>query len=454
MIDIGKRASTENPKSDAKADRNPVAMIRKLNVIGLALVVVFVGVVGGWASTSELAGAVIASGTVIVETVDKKVQHPTGGVVKQILVHDGSMVEEGQVVVRLDDTVARSTLGVLQSQFDEARARLARLMAEREDAGSITFPEEFALRMDEANINVAVNGEEKLFESHKAARAGQRSQLRERISQSNEEIRGLGAQLQAKENEIELVSRELAGVSELYEKKLVSISRYLQLQREQSRLQGERGQYIADMARARAKISETELQIIQLDQDFRSDVLKDQRESEGKIAELTDRIVGAEDQLKRIDIRAPRSGIVHSLTVHTVGGVIGNGEILMSIVPRGDDLVVEAKVTPSQIDQIGIGAAAMVQINAGNQRTTPELNGTLTHVAADLTRDPTSAGASAQSYYLVRVSLPKDELDRLGEFRLLPGMPAEVFIHTSVRTPLQYLLKPLREQIARTFRER
>jgi HlyD family secretion protein len=435
--------------------QDPITMIRKLNVIGLAMMVVLVGCLGGWAATSQLEGAVIATGTVVVESVDKKVQHPTGGVVKEILVRDGSEVEEGQVLVRLDDTVTRSSLGVLRSQFDENTARRARLLTERDGADSISFPETLTSRRSETSIVTALNGEEKLFISRKEARAGQRAQLRERISQSNEEIRGLSAQQDAKGNEIDLIAQELVGVTDLYSKNLVTISRYNSLQREQTRLLGERGQSIAEMARARAKISETELQILQLDQDFRTEVLKDLRDADGKIAELIDKMVAAEDQLKRVDIRAPRSGVVHSLTVHTVGGVIANGETIMSIVPQGDDLIVEAKVMPSQIDQIAEGAPTIVKINAGNQRTMPELNGHLIHVAADLTREPQpSASGPAQPYYVARVSLPSTEIGRLGTFRLLPGMPAEIFIQTSARTPLQYLLKPLSEQIARTFRER
>jgi HlyD family secretion protein len=439
----------------ASGVQDPVAMIRKLNVVGLAMVVTLVGGLGGWAATSQLAGAVIATGTVIVESVDKKVQHPTGGVVKEIRVHDGSVVEEGQVLVRLDDTVTRASLGVLRSQFDENTARRARLLAEREGAEAVAFPELLTARRNETNVAVALNGEEKLFMARKEARGGQRAQLRERISQTNEEIRGLTAQQAAKGNEIDLIAQELVGVTELYSKNLVTISRFNLLQREQTRLQGERGQSIAEIARARAKVSETELQVLQLDQDFRTEVLKDLRDADGKIAELVDKMVAAEDQLMRVDIRAPRSGIVHSLSVHTVGGVIGNGETIMSIVPHGDDLIVEARVMPTQIDQISEGAPTTVKISAGNQRAMPELNGRLIHVSADLTRDPQpSAAGAAQAYYLARVSLPSAEIDRLGAFRLLPGMPAEIFIQTSARTPLQYLLKPLSEQISRTFRER
>jgi HlyD family secretion protein len=252
------------------------------------------------------------------------------------------------------------------------------------------------------------------------------------------------------EQEVKLIETELVGVSDLYQRNLVSIQRFMQLRRDETRLQGERGQFIADTARARARISETELQIIQLDQDFRTDVLKDLREAEGKIADLKERVVAAEDQLKRIDIRAPQRGFVNQLAVHTVGGVIANGDTIMQIVPQSDDLVVEAKVVPSEIDQVGLGADVVVRIMAGNQRTTPSISGTITRVSADLTQDP----QTKQSYYVVRATLPLDEVRRLSDLKLVPGMPVEVFIQTQDRTPLQYLLKPLREQIARTFRER
>jgi HlyD family secretion protein len=244
-------------------------------------------------------------------------------------------------------------------------------------------------------------------------------------------------------------------VAELYHKNLVSISRYTQLQRDQTRLQGERGQLIADIARARGKISETELQIIQLDQDFRTDVLKDLREAQGKIAELKERVTAAEDQLKRVDLRAPQAGTVHQLAVHTVGGVISNGETIMQIVPRADELVVDAKVAPFDIDQVATGAIASVRIMSGNQRTTPVIIGRVLRVSADIEREQQKNSVEpAQAYYTVRIALPADEVARLTDIHLVPGMPAEVFIQTHERTPLQYLLKPLREQIARTFRER
>ena len=435
--------------------KDPFQAIRKLNLIGLAIAILLVFGIGGWAATSELSGAVIAPATVVVESSVKKVQHPTGGVVGQILVEDGSPVEEGQVIMRLDDTVARSTLGVVRSQLDEFMAHEARLLAERNDADVIVFPPSLTARKDQTTVASAMNGEDKLFEARKQARTGQRLQLRERISQSNEEIRGLSAQQESKEREIKFVSDELVGVTELFNKNLVSTSRIMTLRRDQARLEGERGQYIADIARSRGKISETQLQILQVDQDFRSEVLKDLRETQGKIAEFKERVTAAEDQLNRVDIRAPQSGTVLQLAVHTVGGVIGAGETIMQIVPRKDALVVEAKVAPQDIDQISVGARVNVRVMAGNQRTMPNLVGTLTRVSADLTREQPQAGQqSGQAYYVVRVSLPDEEVRRLEGLRLVPGMPAEAFIQTYSRTALQYLLKPLNEQIARTFRER
>jgi HlyD family secretion protein len=299
-----------------------------------------------------------------------------------------------------------------------------------------------------------MTGERKLFEARTAARLGPRSQLRERVAQTREEIRGLTSQQDSKASEISFIGEELAGVTQLYKQKLVSITRYTQLQRDQSRLEGERGQLIAEIARARGKVSEIELQIIQLDQDFRTEVLKDLREAQGKIAELKERITAAEDQLGRIDIRAPQGGTVHQLAVHTVGGVVGAGETIMQIVPRADQLVVEAKVTPQDVDQVATGAHATVRIMAGNQRTMSDLKGTLTRVSADLTRETQGGSQQGPSYYLIRIVLPPEETRRLGDFHLLPGMPAEAFVQTQERTPLQYLLKPLREQMARAFRER
>lgn len=429
---------------------DPRLAIRRLNLIGFAVIAIMVGGVGGWAATSQLAGAVIAPGTLVVESSVKKIQHPSGGIVGEILVKEGDAVDAGQILMRLDDTLTKATLGIVRSQLDELTAREARLLAERDGGDIVIFPDDLARRSGDKTVTAAIAGEQKLFESRRATRTGQKAQLRERIAQTTEEIRGLSAQLAGKENEIKFIGEELVGVTELYKKNLIPIIRYMQLQRDHARLQGEQGQFIADIARARVKISETELQIIQIDQDFRTDVLKDLRETQGKIGELKERVTAAEDQLRRVEIRAPQGGIVHQLAVHTVGGVIANGETIMLIVPRADELVVEAKVAPQDIDQLVLGAKTNVRILAGNQRTTPDLGGLLTRISPDLTREQ----QTNQAYYLVRATLEPEQLRALGDLKLVPGMPAEVFIQTQERTPLEYLLKPLRDQIVRVFRER
>jgi len=428
--------------------------IRKLNLLGIAIILFLVGGVGGWAATVQLAGAVIAQGVVVVESNVKKIQHPTGGVVGQILVKQGDVVKEGQVLLRLDDTVPRANLGIVRSQLDELLARQARLWAERDGADTLTFAEELRKRITEAPVANATAGEEKLFEARRHVRIGQRKQLREKIAQTEEEIRGLTAQRDAKTKELGLIAEELKGVADLYKKNLVSISRFMALQRDQAKLEGERGQFIAEIARARGRISENELQIIQLEQEFRNEVLKDLRDTEGKVAELRERQTAAEDQLRRVELRAPQDGIVHQLNVHTVGGVITNAETIMLIVPITDNLIVEAKVAPSDVDQIEQGAKVLVKIMAGNQRTMPDITGTVIHVSADLTRDPAQGNQPGASYFLVRISLSMESLEQVRDLRLMPGMPAEAFIQTTYRTPLDYLIKPLREQIARTFRER
>ena len=434
----------------------PRYAIRKLNFVGYAAMVVALGGFGGWASTTDIAGAVIASGNVVVETSAKKVQHLTGGIVGELLVRDGSEVETGQVLMRLDDTLTRANLGVVQSQLDLYVAREARLLAERDGLQNVTFPEAMRTGPARGAPDTAIAGEERLFQARREGREGQRAQLRERTAQIGEEIRGLTAQQESKDSEIKYIGEQLVGVSELYKKNLVTNERYVQLQRDQARLQGERGQLIADIARSRGKIAETELQILQLDQDFRTDVLKDLRETQAKIAELQERANAAADELRRIDIRAPQAGIVYQLQVHTIGGVIGKGDTVMQIAPRADALLVEAKIAPQDIDQIAVGASVRVRIEAGNRRMTPDLEGKVTVLSPDITRESetTPKGIQSQQYYVARVALAEEDLNSIGDLHLVPGMPADVYIRTEDRTPLDYLLKPLHEQIARTFSER
>lgn len=435
-------------------DEDPRHLIARLNRVGFALILLVFGVFGGWAATAQLSGAVIAPGLIVVESRVKKVQHSTGGIVGELLVREGDTVEAGQIVMRLDDTLTRATLGAIRAQLDGLLAREARLLAEQEGAATINFPADLLARRDETVVATALRGEQKLLESRAEGRRSLHSQLRERIVQTGAEIQGLMAQQASKEDEIKLISDELVGVTELWDKQLISISRITLLQRDKVRLEGLRGQNVSDIARARARISETELQAIQSNQDFLNEILKDLREAQGRIADLRERFIAAQDQLRRVDIRAPQTGLIHQLSVHTVGGVVGPGETVMQIVPRADELVVEAKVSPQDIDQISIGTSANLHIHAGNQRTAPDIGARVTMISADLTREQGPGGQAGPSYFLVRMSIDPDVAQKLGDLRIIPGMMVDAFIQTYARTPLQYLLKPLQEHMSRTFRER
>ena len=435
-------------------DDDPRHLIGRLNLVGFGLILRGFGGFGGWAATAQLSGAVISQGVIVVESRVKKVQHSTGGIVGELLVHEGDPVEAGQVVMRLDDTMTRATLGMVRSQLDALLAREARLLAEQEGAEQIAFPADLLARLDEAIVGTAIRGEQKLMEARADGRRSLKSQLRERIVQTGAEIQGLVAQQVSKEDEIKLINEELVGVTELWDKQLISISRMMLLQRDKVRLEGLRGQNISDIARARARISETELQATQGDQDFLNDILKDLRDAQGKIADLQERLTAAQDQLRRIEIKAPQAGVIYQLSVYTVGGVIAPGETVMQIVPRADELVVEAKVSPQDIDQIAIGTAAVLHLHAGNQRTMPDLGARVTMISADLTREQGPGGQTGPSYFLVRMALEADVASKLGDLRIIPGMMVDAFIQTYARTPLQYLAKPLQEHMARTFRER
>lgn len=423
--------------------------IRRYLIAGVATAVFFVGGIGGLAATTKLSGAVITGGRMVVDSSVKKIQHPSGGVVGQINVREGASVKQGDILVRLDETLTRANLGIVSKGIDELQVRVARLEAERDGADTITFSASLLARESEPAIDRMIDGERSLFDFRRSAREGQKSQLRERISQLGEEVSGLELQRTAKTREIEIMKAELESVRQLWEKKLVSLERMTALERDAVRLEGELGQLKAAIAQSKGRASEIELQIIYIDQEMRSEVAGQLREAQGKLSELEERRIAAEDQLKRIDIRSPQDGVVHQLAVHTVGGVISPGELLMLIVPVSDQLTIEVQVAPQDIDQLRPGQEAAVRLSAFNMTTTPELTGVLRNVSADLTMDQRTGAA----YYTAFVTLPKEEVARLKGLTLSPGMPAEVFFRTTDRTILSYLVKPLTDQIERAFRE-
>jgi HlyD family secretion protein len=433
-----------------KRSASPQEQIRQHVIAGIVVVAVLTIGVGGWASTTDITSALIAPGSIVVDSNVKKVQHPTGGIVGEVRARDGDRVKTGDIVVRLDETVTRANLAVVTKGLNELSARKARLEAERDGAETIKFPAALLGYAQDTDVAAVLSSERKLFDLRRTSRTGQKAQLRQRISQLDEEISGLAAQRDAKMKEVALIERELGGVRELFQKNLVQLNRLTQLEREATRLEGERGQYVAATAQAKGKISELELQIIQIDQDLSSEVARELRDVDGKIGEFVERKVTAEDQLKRIDIRAPQDGTVFQSTVHTVGGVISAGDAIMLIVPEADNLTVEAKVNPQDIDQLKIGQTALLRFTTFNQRTTPEINGTVTRISADISTDQ----RTGLSYYTVRVGLPPQEVARLGEVKLVPGMPVEAFVQTGQRTVLSYLVKPFYDQLTRAFREK
>ena len=417
--------------------------------LSLVLSIVIGGGLAGLAATTRINGAIVTQGSLVVDSSVKKIQHQTGGVVGEIAVRDGTHVEAGDVVVRLDSTIPRANLAIISKSLDEVSARIARLEAERDGRDHIAFPEEMTRRVLDRDVQNIMEGEESLFGLRRTARNGQKSQLRERIAQLEQEISGIETQAESKAREVTLIRSELEGVRELYRKKLIQLTRLTALEREDARLDGERGALLANAAQARGKVAETKLQIIQIDQELRSEVAKELRELQGRSAELVERRVAALDQVERVDVRAPAAGTVHQLAIHTVGGVVQPGEAMMLLVPDNEELAVEVRVMPQDIDHLHLGQEANLRFSAFNQRKTPEVEGHVSMVAADLTVDQ----RTGQGYYVARISVSKDQLDKLGPVKLLAGMPVEAFVMTGERTLASYLLKPATDQMNRAFRQ-
>jgi HlyD family secretion protein len=418
--------------------------------LGLRILLVTALLGGGWFALMPLAGAVVVPGNLVVQSNVKAIQHPTGGVVAEIKVVNGSHVAAGDLLVRLDATQAQANLQMVSKQLDEARARIGRLVAERDGLDGPQIAATLAPRSGEDHVRSLLASEASLFKARADARKSQKELLQGRIGQLTEEISGLEAQVDSKAKQLELIAGELGGVQDLYNKRLVPLARLTSLQRETARIEGERGQLTSAIAETKSKIGDAQLQISRIDQDFRTDVVKELGETQGKEAELVERGVAARDQLDRIEIRAPTSGVIHQLSAHTIGGVIRAGDTIMEIVPDTDDLSIEARLQPKDIDQVYKGQKAFVRFSTFNQRVTPQLTGTVSFVSADTSRDQQTNAP----YFTVRVVLPEDERRRLGELQLVPGMPAEVFMQTGSRTMMRYLLQPIVEQMDRAFVER
>ena len=435
-----------------KADKK--AQARRLNfslrghvVTGAVVALLLVLGCGGWAANAALNGAVVTQGAVKIDQNLKEVQHRDGGIIQSIAVRQGDRVDEGQVLFRLDDVQTRAELSIIRSQLAENLGRKARLIAERDNLASVAFPTEISALSDE--VEHIREGETRLFTGNKANRDSRKEQLEISIVQSGEEIRGLESRQVAKVEELRLVDLERAKYLSLFQKGFIDGVKVFNINREWARLLGERGEIDATLARANLRISDARLQIIAIDETARTEAQRELRQVEAKVSELSDRRVANEDRLARMEIRAPIAGTVNELMIFTVGGVITPAARLATIVPQSAKLVVEVRIAPSDIDQVHVGQTARMRFSAFNRNTTPEVSGKLTHISPATTKDP----VNGQNFYVGEVQIEEAAI-ALGDRRLLPGMPVEVFISTEDRTALSYLVKPLMDHAERVFRER
>ena len=415
---------------------------------GLGLAVGLIIVCGGWAAFAKLEGAVVAAGSVKVDQNLKEVQHRDGGIVKGLAVRQGDLVREGQVLAVLDDVQIKAELLIVKSQLAEALGRKARLIAERDGLRTISFAPEIATLS--ATSEMIIHGEQRLFDGNRQARESQKAQLELSIVQTVEEIRGMEARLAAKQEELGLVGAEREKLLVLFEKKYVDYSRVYTAHREWARITGEQGEIQAGIARTKGRSSEIQVQIIAIDQNASTEAQREMRIVDAKVSELNERKLAIEDRLARTEIKAPVAGYVNELSVFTIGGVITPAAKLATIVPESAELRFEAKISPVDIDQVREGQAARVRLTSFNRTTTPEMKAKVIMVSPASAKDP----ANGQEHYIAHIALTAESLPLLHGFRLVPGMPAEIYIATQERTAASYLLKPFTDQMNRAFRER
>ena len=424
---------------------------RRWNRIGVLLLAGTVGVGGVWSSLAPLSSAVVGSGLVKVDSSRKRIQHAEGGVVKEILVRDGSTVKAGDVLVRLDDTRAGAAHGVVAGGRDVALASLARLQAERDDRASIAFPAELSARASNDQVAQILRAQQSIFEARRSARLGELNILEQQIGALRSEIAGFASQQRSKEEQIASLKRDLEGLVDLDRQGMVEKTRLRATERDIARLVGERDELVSKAASTRTAISERELKKFQVRRAFQEQVVAELKTVQGENFELAERESATKRTLELTELRAPVDGTITDLKVHTPGGSIGPGEVVMEIVPSADRLVVEARVTPHDIDRVVVGQAAGVKVNAFNARTMPELNGRVSYVSADAVVD----ARTEQPYFIVKLDVPAAELARLGEQnKLQPGMQSDIFIRTGERTFLGYLAQPLVDSFRKAWLER
>jgi HlyD family type I secretion membrane fusion protein len=417
--------------------------------MGAIVVAVFFGAFGAWAAFAPLDSAAIAPGSVTVLSQRKTLQHLEGGIVSEILVDEGTRVEAGDVVIRLDAIQAEIQLGLLLRRLYAVEARAARLEAERDGLEAVTFPDWLKEKASiDPEVQRVLHGQVGIFEARREQLGNRGEILAQRVRQLEEEINGLEAEIATQDRELRLIDQEAVAVKDMVDKGVEPLTRLLALQRNTARIEGERAQNRAATARARQAIGETRLQIDDLRANHLTEIVGELREVENEIVDTRERVAAAEDILRRTEVVAPVSGIVVNLQVHTTGGVIGPGDPLLDLVPGEDTLIIEARLALTDIDVVRVGLPARVRFTSYNQRSTPSFEGVVSHVSADRIEDR----RAEEAFYRVRVELAAGQ-EELGALELHPGMPVEVMIRTGERTLLAYLAEPILDSLGRALRE-
>lgn len=428
--------------------RPPETSDRRYRWIGGLVVALTFGVFGGWAALAPLDSAALAPGVVTVKNYRKTVQHLEGGIVKAIRVHEGEAVSSGQPLIELDSTQAHAEAQVLRGQFIALKALESRLLAERDNRAQVNYPD--SLRsLDDPRVEAVIASQDELFRARMSAHAGERDVLEQRVEQLQSQIEGMEAVRRSKSALLDSYESEMKDLRRLQEQGFTGKQRLTQLGREHASLVGENAEALSEIAANRIRIGETRMQIIQLERYQQTEVVDELEQVQSRLFDVVERLRAVEDRVARAVIRAPVGGVVLGLAVHTVGGVVRPGTPLLDIVPEQQQLVVDARVSPQDIDRVRAGGAARIRFSAFKSASTPIARGRVLNVSADRLVDE----QSGRAYYLAQVEVGPGSLESVQGLHLVPGMPAEVLINTGSRTLLQYLLQPASNALARSFIE-
>lgn len=447
------------PEQLLDAPRQVLSDDRAVRWQGFALVLVVFGGFGGWAALAPLTSAALAPGVVTVEHYRKSVQHLEGGIIRTIEVHDGDSVQQGQVVATLDDTTLRAELEILRGQLYIRVAQEARLAAQREGRPVVRYPQELLAHRDVPRVQDAMQMQDQMFRVRRAANDGASAVYRRQIEQLRAKVEGLHAQTRSRDRLVESYRGDLADFRSLLKEGFTEKQKVEEMERALAQSEGQRGELLSDIAASELQIAEIELKILQLHKDLQREVAKELSEVQAELFQLREKVQSRESMVNRAVIRAPVSGMVLGLAVHTIGAVIPPGGRLLDIVPRDQNLIIEAQVAPIDIDRVKVGQVAEIRFSAFKTRDVPTIEGTLISLSADRivegSKNAKENNAGDAAYYLARVEVSPEGLRalRAADLELVPGMPAEVLINAGARTLIQYMMKPLTDTVKRSFLE-